>query len=73
MSDGADTPPATVRLTVAPDQTPAEEAALVARVAAAVVESTGGDHVTFELTASEQVRLEGDVADRISRGARWGS
>lgn len=63
----------TVRLTVAPDQTPEEEAALVARVAAAVEESTGSDHVTFELTRSEQVRLEGDVADRVNRGARWGA
>lgn len=63
----------TVRLTVAPDQTPEEEAALVARVAAAVAESTGGEYVTFELTASETVRVEGNVAERISRGARWGA
>lgn len=61
----------TVKLTVAPDQTPEEEAALVARVAAAVAESTGDDQVTFELTKSEQMRLEGNVADRMSRGARW--
>lgn len=62
----------TVKLTVAPDQTPEEEAQLVARVAAAVAESTGEDHVTFELTKSEQVRVEGNVADRMTRGARWG-
>lgn len=71
MTNDADKRGTTVRLTVAPDQTPEEEAALVARVAAAVAESTGEDHVTFELTASDQVRVEGNVADRISRGARW--
>ncbi|HVM15161.1 MAG TPA: hypothetical protein VM287_12655 [Egibacteraceae bacterium] len=63
----------TVKLTVAPDQTPEEEAALVARVAAAVEESTGHDQITFELTRSEQMRVEGNVADRMSRGARWGA
>lgn len=62
-----------VRMSVAPDQTPQEEAELVARVAAAVAESTGEDQVTFELTSSEQLRVEGNVADRMSRGARWGS
>ncbi|CAN5519030.1 hypothetical protein BH23ACT7_BH23ACT7_22160 [soil metagenome] len=61
----------TIKLTVAPDQTPAEEAALVARVAAAVAESTGSDTVAFELTKSENVTVNGTVADRMSRGARW--
>jgi phenylpyruvate tautomerase PptA (4-oxalocrotonate tautomerase family) len=61
----------TVKLTVAPDQTPEEEAELVARVAAAVAESTGSDTVTFELVKSEQVKVEGTVADRMSKGARW--
>ncbi|HVL99160.1 MAG TPA: hypothetical protein VM324_07695 [Egibacteraceae bacterium] len=70
MNDPAHT--TTVRLAVAPDQTPEEEAALVARVAAAVAESTGHDQVNFELKVSEQVRVEGNVADRMTRGARWG-
>lgn len=74
QEEGAGAPPPTVvRLRVAPDQTPQEEAELVARVAAAVAESTGEDHVTFELTSSEQLRMEGNVSDRMSRGARWGS
>lgn len=73
MSNESHARATTVRMTVEPDQTPEEEAALVARVAAAVYESTGGDHVNFELTKSEQVRVEGNVADRISRGARWGA
>ncbi len=61
----------TIRLNVAPDQTPQEEAELVARVAAAIAESTGVDTVAFELHKSEQVKVEGTVADRITRGARW--
>ncbi|HEY8339946.1 MAG TPA: hypothetical protein VIK95_08770 [Egibacteraceae bacterium] len=61
----------TVKLHVAPDQTPQEEAELVARVAAAVAEETGADTVAFELVRSEQVKVEGDVADRMTRGARW--
>jgi hypothetical protein len=61
----------TVKLNVDPDQTPEEEAALVARVAAAVAESTGDDTVAFELTKSESVTVTGSVADRMSRGARW--
>jgi phenylpyruvate tautomerase PptA (4-oxalocrotonate tautomerase family) len=61
----------TIKLNVAPDQTPQEEAELVARVAAAVAESTGVDTVMFELVKSEQVSVSGTVADRMSRGARW--
>ena len=61
----------TIKLTVPPDQTPEEEAALVARVAAAVAESTGADTVSFELVKSEQVKVEGTVADRMHAGARW--
>ena len=60
-----------IKLTVPPDQTPAEEAALVARVAAAVAESTGADTVTFELVRSDEVKVEGTVADRMHAGARW--
>ena len=60
-----------IKLTVPPDQTPAEEAALVARVAAAVAESTGADTVAFELVRSDEVKVEGTVADRMHAGARW--
>ena len=63
----------TIKLTVAPDQTPQEEAELVARVAAAIAETTGADTVKFELTKSEEVTVAGSVADRMSRGTRWGS
>lgn len=61
----------TIKLTVPPDQTPAEEAALVARVAAAVAESTGETDIAFELEKSEQVTIAGAVGDRMSAGARW--
>ena len=61
----------TVKLTVAPDQTPAEEAQLVARVAAAVAESTGETTVAFELNTSESVAVAGSVAERMSHSMRW--
>ncbi len=61
----------TVKLTVDPQQTPQEEAELVARVATAVAESTGVDTVAFELSSSEQVRVRGSVADRMGAAARW--
>jgi phenylpyruvate tautomerase PptA (4-oxalocrotonate tautomerase family) len=61
----------TIKLTVAPDQTPQEEAALVARVAAAIADSTGDNTVAFELVKSEQVSVPGTVGERMSRGARW--
>ncbi len=61
----------TIKLHVAPDQTPEEEAQLVARVAAAVAESTGSDTVAFELVSSEQVKVEGSVADRMQGSDRW--
>jgi phenylpyruvate tautomerase PptA (4-oxalocrotonate tautomerase family) len=61
-----------VRLTVDPGQTLREEAELVARVAAAVAESTGADHVTVELESSEDLRVAGtSVADRMQGSARW--
>lgn len=60
-----------VKLTVDPNQTPEEEARLVARVAAAVAESTGAEVISFELEHSEHVQVAGGVADRMSRGARW--
>lgn len=61
----------TIKLTVPPDQTPDEEAALVARVAAAVAESTGDSDITFQLEKSEEVRVAGTIGDRMSGGARW--
>jgi phenylpyruvate tautomerase PptA (4-oxalocrotonate tautomerase family) len=61
----------TVKLTVAPDQTPAEEAQLVARVAAAVAETTGENTVAFELSTPENVAVLGSVAERMSHSARW--
>lgn len=61
----------TIRMTVDPDQTPEEEADLVARVAAAVAETTGSDHVRFELTRSQVVSVSGAVADRMGAAARW--
>jgi phenylpyruvate tautomerase PptA (4-oxalocrotonate tautomerase family) len=65
-------PVTTVRLTVDPQQTPREEAELVARVAAAIAESTGEDNVVVELESSEHVRVPGTtVADRMQGSARW--
>ena len=61
----------TIKLTVEPGQTPAEEAELVARVAAAVAEDTGDDTINFELIRSEHVRINGSVADRMQGAARW--
>jgi phenylpyruvate tautomerase PptA (4-oxalocrotonate tautomerase family) len=62
----------TVRLTVDPQQTPREEAELVARVAAAIAESTGTDTLSIELERSEHVRVAGtSVADRMQGSARW--
>lgn len=61
----------TVKLTVDPHQTPEEEAQLVARVAAAIAESTGDNVVRFELEHSEDVHVTRGVGDRMGRGARW--
>jgi phenylpyruvate tautomerase PptA (4-oxalocrotonate tautomerase family) len=61
----------TVKLTVDPYQTAAEEAEMVARVAAAVAETTGDDTVAFELTSSEDVHVAGTLADRMRAAARW--
>lgn len=60
-----------VKLTVDPQQTPEEEAQLVARVAAAVSEATGSDHVSFEVEKTETVHVTNGVADRMGRGSRW--
>ncbi|MPZ89591.1 MAG: hypothetical protein GEU81_16310 [Nitriliruptorales bacterium] len=62
----------TVRLTVDPNQTAQEEAELVARLAAAITESTGEDTLAFELQHSEQLRIAGtEVAERLQLSARW--
>jgi len=61
-----------VRVTVDPGQTLREEAELVARVAAAVAETTGADNLTIELERSEDLHVAGtSVADRMQGSARW--
>ena len=60
----------TIKLTVPPDQTPAEEAALVARVAASIAEATGETNITFELEKTEDVSLP-LIGDRMAAGARY--
>jgi phenylpyruvate tautomerase PptA (4-oxalocrotonate tautomerase family) len=44
-----------IRVNVPPDQTPEEEAELVARVAASYEESTGSSDVTVEVHRTEEV------------------
>ena len=61
----------TIKLNVPPDQTPAEEAELVARVASAIASETGAETIAFELVKSENVKVEGTVADRMMAGGRW--
>ena len=63
--------PGTITLSVEPGQTPAEEAQMVARAAAAAAEDTGTDTVHFRLLHSEHVRVTGSVADRMRGAARW--
>ena len=61
-----------IKLTVPPDQTPAEEAALVARVAASLHAATGETDITFELEKSEEVKVPGAIGDRMSdAGVSW--
>ena len=61
----------TISVTADPGQTPAEEAELLARVAAAVAEDTGDVHVTTELVRSDTVTVSGALADRMQTAARW--
>jgi phenylpyruvate tautomerase PptA (4-oxalocrotonate tautomerase family) len=62
----------TVRLHVDPGSTPEEEAALVARVAAAIAESTGSDEVVVELHRGQELVVGGSaVAERIQGSQRW--
>lgn len=63
--------PTTITLSVEPGQTPAEEAQMVVRAAAAAAEDTGTDTVNFRLLHSEHVRVTGSVADRMRGAARW--
>lgn len=61
----------TIKLNVPPDQTPEEEAALVARVAQAITESTGAeDEITFELSKPEDVDYQA-VSSRTEMSSRW--
>ena len=60
-----------IKLNVDPQQTPEEEAELVARVAAAMAEATGSSEISFELIKSENVEVSGTVAERMGSAARW--
>ena len=60
-----------IKLNVDPQQTPEEEAELVARVAAAMAEATGSSEISFELIKSENVEVSGTVAERMGNAARW--
>jgi hypothetical protein len=57
-----------IKLKVPPDQTPEEEAALVAEVAASFEESTGSRDVTVEVERSEEVDFR---ALQNRSAARW--
>lgn len=59
-----------IRVNVPPDQTPEEEARLVADIAAAYTESTGSDEVTVEVQRPEEVDYR-SVAARAT--SRWSS
>lgn len=69
--EAAERPAGTVRLILAPDRTPQEEADLVARVAAAVAEDAGDRTVNLQLIESEHVTITGSVADRLQTTSRW--
>jgi phenylpyruvate tautomerase PptA (4-oxalocrotonate tautomerase family) len=60
-----------IKLNVDPQQTPEEEAELVARVAAAMAEATGAEEIRFELVKSETVEVSGTTAQRMGSAARW--
>jgi len=61
----------TIKLTVPPDQTPAEEAELVARVAAALSESLDdATEIHFELETSETVDYQA-MSHRTQVSDRW--
>ena len=60
----------TIRLKVPPDQTPEEEAALVAEVAASFEDSTGSTDVNVEVERSEEVDYS---TVRAQASSRWSS
>ena len=62
----------TIKLNVPPDHTPEEEAALVARVAAAYESSTGRSDVNVEVNRPEEVDYQA-VSDRTHASSRWSS
>jgi hypothetical protein len=57
-----------IRLNVPPDQTPEEEASLVASAAASYEDSTGSRDVTVQVTRSEEVDYR---AVHAAMTARW--
>lgn len=59
-----------VKLQVPPDQTPDEEARLVAEVASAIAERTGDDEIHFELEKPEEVSYQA-VMQRSRNTDRW--
>ena len=59
-----------VRLNVPPDHTPEEEAALVARIAAAYAAVPDGDEVTVEVHRPEEVDYR---TTRAGDSSRWAS
>lgn len=61
---------AKIKLNVPPDQTPEEEAALVAQVATAISETTGAEHIEFELNKPEEVDYQA-VSQRTEASKRW--
>lgn len=63
---------AKIKLNVPPDQTPQEEAELVARVAQAIQESTGEEHIEFELNKPEEVDYQA-MSQRTEASSRWTS
>lgn len=60
-----------ITLRVPPDQTPEEEAQLVAEVAAAILASGEGvENIEFELTSPEETDYQA-VSARSHASARW--
>ncbi len=59
-----------VKLQIPPDQTPQEEAELVARVASAIAASTGEDEIHFEFETAEDVSYQA-MSGRAQSSDRW--
>ncbi len=60
----------TIKLTVPPDQTPEEEAELVASVAQSIEETSGAEEIRFELEESEEVSYQA-MSRRTGASDRW--